>query len=86
MANLTLTIDDEALQRARMRALQLGTSVNQLVREYLESFAASKDRYRTATEELLRLARRVKKVSAAKQGGGRGWTREDLYDREVFRR
>ena len=34
--NLTLSIDDEVVARARKRAEQLGTSVNQLVRDYLE--------------------------------------------------
>ena len=38
MANLTLTIDDDVLLRARQRALEHGTSVNALVREYLEGF------------------------------------------------
>ena len=32
MANLTLVIDEDVLRRARVRALQQGTSVNALVR------------------------------------------------------
>jgi predicted HicB family RNase H-like nuclease len=36
VANLTLTIDDEVLKKARIHALERGTSVNALVREYLE--------------------------------------------------
>jgi hypothetical protein len=39
MANLTLTIDGELLKRARMRALERDTSVNALVRDYLETLA-----------------------------------------------
>ena len=35
MANLTITIDDELLRRARLRALEQGTSVNALLRDYL---------------------------------------------------
>jgi predicted HicB family RNase H-like nuclease len=31
MANLTITIDDEILRRARLRALEQETSVNSLV-------------------------------------------------------
>jgi len=38
MSNLTLTIDDDVLRRARIRALEQGTSVNALVREYLTDF------------------------------------------------
>jgi len=41
MANLTLTIDEDALRRARIRALEHGTSVNAVVREFLESYAGS---------------------------------------------
>ena len=39
MANLTLMIDDDLLRRARIRALERGTSVNALVRDYLRRFA-----------------------------------------------
>jgi plasmid stability protein len=39
MANLTLTLDEALLRRARVRALELGTSVNAVAREYLTSFA-----------------------------------------------
>ena len=35
MANLTLAIDDDLLQRARQAAMRENTSVNALVREYL---------------------------------------------------
>jgi plasmid stability protein len=36
MSNLTITIDEETLRRARIRALEQGTSVNALLRDYLE--------------------------------------------------
>jgi predicted nucleic acid-binding protein len=39
MANLTITVDEELLRRARIRALEQGTSVNALLREYLSAFA-----------------------------------------------
>jgi predicted HicB family RNase H-like nuclease len=38
--NVTLSVDDEVIREARRRAEALGTSVNQLVREYLEHLAA----------------------------------------------
>ena len=41
MANLTITIDERLLKRARMRALEDGTSVNALLRAYLERYAGS---------------------------------------------
>ena len=38
MANLTITVDEEVLRRARIRALELNTSVNAVLREYLDEF------------------------------------------------
>lgn len=40
VANLTLVIADELLKEARILALRQDTSVNQLVREYLEGLVA----------------------------------------------
>lgn len=77
MANLTVTIDAELLKRARMRALEQGTSVNRLVADYLEDFAGT-ERARRATRELLRLAR---SSSSASGPEGRTWTRDQLYER-----
>lgn len=77
MANLTLTIDDEVLRRARIRALEQGTSVNALVREHLERYARD-ERQRAALQELVALAR---SSDASSGHEGRTWTRDDLYDR-----
>lgn len=43
MANLTITVDDRLLKQARMRALEDGTSVNALLRSYLERYAGVGD-------------------------------------------
>lgn len=76
MPNLTLAIDEETLRRARIRALEQGTSVNAVVREFLERFAEDESQ-RTALREFLELAA----ASEASSGrGGRAWSREDLYD------
>lgn len=39
MANLTITIDDQLLRDARVKAVQQGTSVNELCRKAIEQFA-----------------------------------------------
>lgn len=39
MANLTITVDPEVLKRARIKAIQEGTSVNKVLGAYLETFA-----------------------------------------------
>jgi len=77
MANLTLTIDDDILLRARRRALENGTSVNALVREYLESFAGAHDTG-DAGRALVALAERA---SGSSGEHGRQWTRDDVHAR-----
>ncbi|HEV3072915.1 MAG TPA: hypothetical protein VHB47_00750 [Thermoanaerobaculia bacterium] len=76
MANLTITIDDEILHRARLRALEQHTSVNALLRDYLDAFAAAGATWHQATDEILRLS------SEASSGrGDRRWTRDELHER-----
>ena len=77
MANLTITIDDELLKRARVRAIEQGTSVNSLVREYLISFAGGSPLGR-AMQEVLAMSRQS---TAGSGEQGRTWKREDLYER-----
>ena len=74
MANLTITVDEELLKRARLRALREGTSVNRLLRERLESYVEDDRRRRRAIRELLRLSR-----SARSGSEGRKLRREDVY-------
>jgi len=74
MANLTITVDEETLKQARLRALREGTSVNRLLRERLESYVKDDERHRKAIRDLLRLSR-----SARSGSGGRRARREDLY-------
>lgn len=77
MANLTLTIDDEVLKQARLRAIEQGTSVNAIVRAHLESFAGV-DRSVRGRQRVLELA----DASSSGSGeGGRRWTRDELHDR-----
>jgi hypothetical protein len=81
MANLTITIDDELLKRARLKALEQGTSVNAILRRHLETFVGKESR-EEAWARFLELARNSKSGSGP---GGRKWKREDLYDRKGLR-
>jgi plasmid stability protein len=74
--NLTLTLDEEILKRARIRAIEQGTSVNAVVREFLTSYAGMDDE-RRARRRLVEIAR---ESNAGKEGRGRSWRREDLYE------
>ncbi len=79
--NLTITIDDETLRRARIRALTQGTSVNAILREFLESYAGS-DIETAARGRLVQIAR----SSTASSGHeGRTWSREEIYIDRVER-
>ena len=44
MANLTLSVDEKMMARARIAAQAMGTSVNQLVREQIERLAGADQR------------------------------------------
>jgi hypothetical protein len=77
MANLTLTIDGDLLKRARMRALEQDTSVNALVRDYLEDLAGQA-KAPDPIKAFLELARRS---NAGSGPAGRTWTRDELYER-----
>jgi hypothetical protein len=77
MTNLTLTVDEDVLRRARIRALERGTSVNAVLREFLAAYAGAADEQQRAMSSLLEIARR----SGARRGRAR-WMRDDLHDRE----
>lgn len=73
MANLTLVVDEDVLRRARVRALQQGTSVNALVRAYLARVAGESEA-RQGMDEFFTTV-------AGAGSGGRTWTRDELHDR-----
>jgi hypothetical protein len=76
--NVTLSIDDQILARARSLAQRRGTSVNQMIRDYLESLTASDPAQ--AVGELERLWQEEEGNS-----NGWSWNREEVYDRPVLR-
>jgi hypothetical protein len=76
MTNLTISVDAEVLKRARIRAIEEGTSVSAVVRARLEEYAAGRSERLRAGLELLEAAKR-----STLRSGGRKWTREELYER-----
>ena len=72
MSNLTLAIDDELLKEARKLAIDRDTTVNQMVREFLESTVRQSSDRSAARERLLSRRYPIGKFT---------WTREDLYER-----
>jgi len=75
MANLTLSLDDELLQKARETALRERTSVNALVRDYLTRYVGANNRRLEALDAMDALAERNKSTSKER------WTRDSLHER-----
>lgn len=77
MGNLTIAIDDESLKKARIRALHEGTSVNALLREFLDSYAGVSREQKEAACRISAFSR-----SSKSRRGGRTWTRDNLHERD----
>lgn len=77
MTNLTLTIDEDILRRARIKALERGTSVNALVREYLRQLAGRS----AAAEGVAEFFAATRGSGAGSGPEGRSWSRDELYER-----
>ena len=73
--NITLSVDERLVRRARKKANAMGKSLNQLVREYLERLAGSDDAERDVAE--------IRELSRESRGRTRGWrfNREELHER-----
>ena len=71
--NLTLSVDEQLVQRARKRASALGKSLNQLIRDYLQMLAGGDDPERSIKE--------FKRLSG--RGYSRGWqfNRDEIHER-----
>jgi replicative DNA helicase len=71
--NVTLSIDDQLVSRARKKAEAMGKSLNQLIRDYLQSVAGG-DNPERSIEEFKRLSG---------QGYSRGWrfNRDEIHER-----
>jgi len=74
--NVTLTVDEEVMRKARKQAEAMGTSVNQLIRDYLASFTSHHSNGAQLAQEYMELLR-------TSQGNSRGWkfNREELHER-----
>ena len=71
--NVTLSLDEQLVARARERADALGKSLNQMIRDYLQKIAGGED-----PEESIREFRRL-----SGRGHSRGWrfNRDEIHER-----
>jgi hypothetical protein len=82
MRNITLAVEDEVLEKARVVAAKRNTTVNSLVRDFLSNLASEDDRRAEARKRLLELAQN----STARLGPGYVWNRDDIYEERMFPR
>lgn len=76
MANITLKIDEELLQKARRLAVRKKTSINAIVRKRIEEFVSGDLRREAAVKGLEAFYRQSKARVGAKT-----WTRDELHER-----
>lgn len=77
MVNVTITLDAETLRRVRIHARETGTSLNAIVRAYLERLVGL-DASGDAGARLVDLAR---SSTASSGADGRTWQRADVDER-----
>jgi hypothetical protein len=72
--NVTLSIEDQLVARARKKAEALGKSLNQMIRDYLQTVAGGDDPERSIEE--------FKRLSG--QGHSHGWrfNRDEIHARQ----
>lgn len=81
MANLTIAIEDDILKKARLKAVEDGTSVNAVVREFLREYTGSTSRRVEAARRVIALAH-----DSAAEVGPITWTRAEIHDRKAARK
>ena len=71
--NITLSIEDQLVNRARKKAKAMGKSLNQLIRDHLQSIVGGEDPERSIEE--------FKRLSG--KGHSRGWrfNRDEVHER-----
>ena len=74
LVNVTLSIDEQIVARARKKAEALGKSLNQMIRDYLQTVAGGDDAERSIAE--------FKRLSG--KGDSRGWkfNRDEIHSRQ----
>ena len=78
MPNLTITVDKQVLKKARIKALEERTSVNALLRSFLERYVRDVETRKKAMADILAASR-----SSRAARGGRRWTRDELHERDT---
>lgn len=76
MANLTLSIDDQLLKKARKVALKHGTSVDRMVRDYLQRVVSEQEGSEAPVSDLITYFERTSVPVSPMRS-----SREELHER-----
>jgi hypothetical protein len=76
MKNVTIAIDEATLRDARRIAAERSTSLNALIRDFLERLTHREAEARRARRRIEELCR-----ESTAEVGERGWTRDELHER-----
>ena len=83
MSNLTVVIDEDLLRAARIKALQQGTSVNEICREAIARFAAPAE----AHDDFMAQLRAVSNKIGRSKGAQPNWSgRDAMYEEALAER
>ncbi len=74
--NVTIALDEATLREARRIAAERSTSLNHLIREFLDDLTERESRSRTARRRIAELCRQ-----SQAEVGRRRWTRDELHER-----
>jgi hypothetical protein len=76
MKNVTIALDETTLREARRIAAERSTSLNAMIREFLEGLTLRESRARGARQRIAELRR-----ASNAEVGERHWSRDELHER-----
>ena len=86
MSNLTLVIEDDLLRAARIKAVQEGTSVNEICRQAIARYAAPAVEADDFIEQLQAIAKKMRNAPGVRSGEPVWPGRDALYDEAMAER
>jgi metal-responsive CopG/Arc/MetJ family transcriptional regulator len=76
MKNVTIALDESLLREARRIAADRSTTLNAMIREFLEELARRESQAMKARSRIIELCRKTQA-----EIGPRTWTRDELHER-----
>jgi hypothetical protein len=82
--NITVTVDDELYQRARVRAAEKRSTVSGLVREYLVRLVEEESAFERMQREQIEAIERIRRNHPTFSAGAR-LGRDEVHERDALR-